>query len=130
MGKIQAFFTNLLHDDLLFTVVLILLVGIASFGLGRLSVITEEATPTAATVVKSRTISEETTRRSAEMATSTTASLPPTTGTYVASRNGTKYHLLTCPGAKQMSEQNKIYFNTKEEAASAGYQPAANCPGL
>ncbi len=48
----------------------------------------------------------------------------------VASKNGTKYHLPTCPGAKQISEKNKITFKSIEEARAAGYTPAANCKGL
>lgn len=51
-------------------------------------------------------------------------------GQFVASKKGTAYHLLTCPGAKQIKEENKIYFQTKEEAIAAGYKPAANCPQL
>ncbi|HWH16295.1 MAG TPA: hypothetical protein VNU25_01790 [Candidatus Paceibacterota bacterium] len=51
-------------------------------------------------------------------------------GTYVASKNGTKYYLPSCGGSKRIKEENKIWFDTKEEAESAGYGPAANCPGL
>lgn len=49
---------------------------------------------------------------------------------YVASKNGTSYHLPSCPGAKQIKPENKIEFISKEEAEKAGYKPAANCPGL
>jgi hypothetical protein len=48
----------------------------------------------------------------------------------VASKNGSVYHYIWCPGAKQIKEENKIYFNSKEEAEAAGYRPAKNCPGL
>lgn len=48
----------------------------------------------------------------------------------VASKNGTKYHYPWCGGAKQISEKNKITFNTIEEARKAGYMPAGNCKGL
>ena len=51
-------------------------------------------------------------------------------GQYVASKSGSKYHLPWCPGAKQMKEENKIFFNSKEEAEAAGYTPAANCKGI
>lgn len=51
-------------------------------------------------------------------------------GTIVASKNGTKYHLSSCAGAKQISEKNKITFNSIEAARAAGYTPAANCKGL
>ncbi|HEY4516282.1 MAG TPA: hypothetical protein VJH67_03800 [Candidatus Paceibacterota bacterium] len=48
----------------------------------------------------------------------------------VASKNGTKYHLPTCAGAKQISDKNKITFTSIDEARAAGYTPAANCKGL
>ena len=51
-------------------------------------------------------------------------------GTYVASKNGTKFYLPTCGSSKRIKEENKVWFDTKEEAIAAGYGPAANCPGL
>lgn len=53
-----------------------------------------------------------------------------TSGTYVASKNGTKYYLPSCGSSKRIKEENKVWFKTKEEAEAAGYGPAANCPGL
>lgn len=53
-----------------------------------------------------------------------------TKGLYVASKNGTKYHLPTCPGAKRIKEENKIWFDSKTEAEQAGYEPAKNCKGI
>src|SRR5690606_22759248 len=43
---------------------------------------------------------------------------------YVASKTGSKYHLPWCGGAKQIKEENKVWFQTKEEAEAAGYEPA------
>lgn len=51
-------------------------------------------------------------------------------GKYVASKNGTKYYLPTCSGAKRISEANKVWFATAAAAVAEGYTPAANCPGL
>ena len=51
-------------------------------------------------------------------------------GKVLGSVNSDKYHLPECPGAKQISEKNKIWFDSPEEAEKAGYKPAANCPGL
>jgi hypothetical protein len=51
-------------------------------------------------------------------------------GKYAASKKGTKYYLPTCSGAKSISEANKIWFSTKEEAERAGYAPAATCKGI
>lgn len=52
------------------------------------------------------------------------------TGLYVASKNSTKYHLPSCSGAKRIKEENKVWFNSKEEAERAGYEPAKNCKGI
>lgn len=51
-------------------------------------------------------------------------------GKVVGSKNSDKYHLPDCPGAKQISEQNKIWFDSITDAEKAGYKPAGNCPGL
>lgn len=51
-------------------------------------------------------------------------------GVYVASKNGTKYYLPTCSGAKRISDKNKVWFDTAAAATAAGYGPAANCKGL
>ena len=51
-------------------------------------------------------------------------------GKYVASKNGTKYYLPNCSGAKRISETNKVWFATAAVAVAEGYTPAANCPGL
>ena len=51
-------------------------------------------------------------------------------GKVLGSVNSDKYHLPDCPGAKQISEKNKIWFDSIQEAEKAGYKPAANCPGL
>lgn len=55
---------------------------------------------------------------------------PSSTEVVVASKNGTKYHYPWCAGAKQISEKNKITFNSIEEAKASGYAPAVNCKGL
>ena len=49
---------------------------------------------------------------------------------FVASVNGTKYHLSWCSGAQNIKEQNKITFSSRKEAEDAGYTPAANCPEI
>lgn len=51
-------------------------------------------------------------------------------GQYVASKSGRSYHLPWCAGAKQIKEDNKVYFESKAEAEAAGYAPAKNCKGI
>ncbi|MBX9906484.1 hypothetical protein K2X96_01130 [Patescibacteria group bacterium] len=54
----------------------------------------------------------------------------PSSGSYVASKKSDKYHLPWCSGAQRISEENKVWFASKEEAEAAGYAPAGNCPGI
>lgn len=51
-------------------------------------------------------------------------------GLYVGSVNANKYHYRWCAGARQISPENRVTFDTREQAAAAGYEPAANCSGL
>lgn len=101
--------------------VLLILVGVISFGLGRQSVVTTLVSQQSAGIVL--TESEFSNEVFPVVTTESSAKL-------VVSRSGTKYHLLNCPGASQIKEENKVYFDSKEQAAAAGYSPAANCPGL
>ena len=47
----------------------------------------------------------------------------------VASKASTtkKYHFTWCPGAKQIKEANKLWFETDVSAQKAGYTLASNC---
>ncbi len=108
---------QLLADRDIFTVVLLILVATASFGLGRQSII-ESNTEQTATV-------QAATEKSGVVENTINEDIY-----YVASKNGAAYHLPFCSGAKRISEKNKITFQSKEEAEAAGYRPAANCPGL
>jgi hypothetical protein len=54
----------------------------------------------------------------------------PAGGQVVGSKNGSKYHLPWCSGAKTIIEANKVWFASKEVAEQAGYTPAGNCKGL
>lgn len=109
--QIKGYCTNMPNDA--FVVALIILVGLISFGLGRLSAITDVVTPVA-------------------LLQAPAAALEPMYlgGEVVASRNGTKYHFPWCAGAAAMSDANKIWFKSVEDARKAGYTPAGNCKGL
>jgi len=48
----------------------------------------------------------------------------------VASKNGTKYYAKTCAAANRIKPENLITFESREEAESRGFTPAANCPDL
>lgn len=51
-------------------------------------------------------------------------------GEVIASKQGSKFHLSSCPGAKQIKPENRVVFPSVAAAVEAGYEPASNCPGL
>ena len=95
-------------------IAIVILVGLASFGLGRLSTL-EEMKPSIS--VK-------------EAQTATTLRPVGAIGLVVASRKGSTYHYPWCPGAAVIAEANKVWFKSEEAAQKAGYAPAKNCKGL
>lgn len=47
-------------------------------------------------------------------------------GKYVGSKNSDKYHLLDSGSAKRIKEENKVYFKSKEDAESQGYEAGSS----
>lgn len=112
--------------------VVILLVGLSSFGLGRLSVST--AQNSGVVIEKVLQTTENTVSQQAAGVSKSQVATPSKnmqkSGQYVASKNGSKYYFPWCGGANNISETNKIWFETVEDAKSKGYLPASNCKGL
>lgn len=50
--------------------------------------------------------------------------------TIIGNKNSKIYHFDFCIGAKNMKEENKIYFASIGEAKGSGFRAAKNCPGL
>ena len=92
----------------------IILVSLASFGLGRLSAFSE-ARPA---------VSVRQAASAGEVREMTVG------GAVVASRSGSSYHFPWCAGAQSIKEGNKVWFKDEEAARKAGYTPAKNCAGL
>jgi hypothetical protein len=125
-------FKRLLEDDGLFYGLIIVLVALSSFGLGRWSTGGEALgkEEVAGIVMSQREILPSEPSLESEKEDTVEPKLQKETGAYVASRKGTKYHLPSCPGATQIKDENKIYFDSKEEAEKAGYTAASNCKGI
>lgn len=111
----------------LVVILIVILVGTAGFGLGRLSV--QDVQEGEIKIINPSQAASAAT----PLETSSDEVVPGTIvpgGQFVASKSGTKYHFPWCPGAAQIAEKNKIWFANEEEARAAGYTPAANCKGL
>lgn len=133
--KIKLIFTNIkdkyyskksglkIKNDL-YIVIMIFFVGTASFGLGKLSSFERQKTPISILKTKEYMLS------------TALEGLPEknienkTQGMLVASKSGTKYYYSWCSGASRIKEENKIWFNSIEEARAKGLTPASNCTGL
>lgn len=133
LQKLKSF----LADDAFYYSAVIILVAGASFGLGRQSVVekTQENSPktqnnVVVTPSKPQALapsSNTTTPISIQATTQGAAAVGAVSGEVVASKSGSKYHLPTCPGAKQIKPDNLISFTSIAAAEAAGYTAAANC---
>jgi len=121
-------------DNNLFVTIIIILVAFLSFGMGRLSMTSQEKTPIVFSQklpVSSEDVQQNFSQQELQGAVS--GSLENNSlksGSIVVSKNGTKYHFPWCSGAQRIKEENKIWFSNEQEARKAGYEPAANCKGL
>lgn len=95
-------------------VIVIFLLAIGSFGLGRLSALVDARPPILLT--------------QGEMdATPTNLKMG---GLYVASRSGSVYYFPWCTGVSRITLSNQRWFTDEKSAQAAGYKPAKNCQGL
>lgn len=46
---------------------------------------------------------------------------------YFASKRGSKYYPFGCSAGKSIKEENRIYFSGEEEAIKAGYSKSSSC---
>lgn len=110
----------------MFIVATIVLAALIFFGIGRLTAPKEEPIH----IVNLEKASVEDIKPSEEGINEEQTYQGDYKGKVLGSVNSDKYHLPDCPGAKQISEKNIIWFDSIEEAEKAGYKPAANCPEL
>ena len=110
--KIKGLAADMVHEWGL--VIIVFLVAIASFGLGRLSALEEARPPISITQAPS--------------AANQQAMAPG--GLLVAARSGSVYYYPWCTGASKILLQNQRWFQSEDAARKAGYAPAKNCKGL
>ncbi len=130
-----------IKDDL-FIILIIIFVGTASFGLGKISSYEKNKTPISvlktqeymlSTVLEgASSINNTKSNPTIDTAVKTTSisSSQQTNGLVVASKSGTKYYYPWCTGVSRIKEENKVWFDTIEQARAVGLTPASNCTGL
>ncbi len=98
-------------------IAIIVLVGAGAFGLGRLSTQQETTTSSSVQIVGNVL----------EMDAYAVRAEDESKGKYVASRNGTKYYPVSCSSANRIHDENRVYFQSSQEAILAGYEASSSC---
>jgi hypothetical protein len=118
-GKIDIDRTTLL------CLLVIVLVGLSSFGLGRLSISGIENENTLKLENDNVSIVKEETGDNAKVESDKASPLKEKM--YVASKNGKLYYGATCSGAKRISLKNEVWFASREDAEKSGYELSSSC---
>ena len=142
---------KLYHNEI-FLITVIMLVGLISFGLGRLSaenktvglnikstllntadlnkIVTDNSVKDKAVVKTINTKEFSPSPPTIEGTDPDVAAMVLPTQKIVGNKGSKIYHFENCAGALKMKEENKIYFASILEAKNSGFRPAGNCPGL
>jgi len=118
MEKIKQFLEGEKGKDII-VVIIVILVGLASFELGRLSNKTDNSG-----------IKIEYPGGGSNQTASVISNVSQNDNqneNFFASNRGTKYYSLGCSAGKTIKQENRIYFETREEAERAGYELSSSC---
>ena len=129
MEKIKTFLESDKGKDIMI-VTIVILVGLGSFELGRLSKegngsrgvkieYTEDVSNQQAGNVISA-IESSSLLQNTEVANSAGKN-------FFASNRGTKYYSIGCSAGKTIKQENRVYFATSEDAQRAGYELSSSC---
>ena len=102
-----------------YSVLIVILLASASFGLGRLSA--GDASRVPVKVVDGH---------DADVSTPLDGKKVVPEPSFVADTDGNNYYFLWCDGAARIKENRRRYFTTMAAAAVAGFEPAGECEGL
>jgi len=128
MQKIKAFIQSEQGKDILIVLVVIL-VGLGSFELGRLSKGNDSSGikieyPNQAENQSASAVSANVSSLSRTVLDTKTTT---TSKNFFASNRGSKYYPLGCSAGKNIKQENKVFFATREEAERAGYELSSSC---
>lgn len=134
MEKIKHFIESDKGKDIL-VVLIVILVGLGSFELGRLSkennsaglkIIYPEKNQGANVSASFLNMTGEVPQ--SEVTAQNTSFQNQNSGKkFFASKSGSKYYGLGCSAGKNIKQENRIYFTTGEEAEGAGYELSSSC---
>jgi len=100
-------------------VVIVILVGLISFELGRMS----KENDSSGIKIEYPNQDENQPANVVSAADLTNS----TSKNFFASNRGTKYYSIGCSAGKTIKQENRVYFSTGEEAQKAGYDLSSSC---
>lgn len=131
MEKIKHFIQSDTGKDLLILFIIIL-VGLGSFQLGRLSksdikpnIGIDYPDQTAQALKAVDSINQEKEEKIAESYEYKGVNLDGRN--FFASSRGTKYYPFGCSAGKTIKQENRVYFDTEEQAKAKGYTKSSSC---
>lgn len=126
MQKIKQFIESDKGKDIL-VVAIVILVGLASFGLGRLSKEGSSGLKLEYTGQSANAISASAYSAKNEFTRVTDNNWNNNSGKFFASSRGSKYYPESCSAGQNIKKENRVYFDTREEAQNAGYELSSSC---
>jgi hypothetical protein len=128
MQKIKAYIGSEQGKDVL-VVLIVILVGLGSFELGRLSMGTNSSS---GIKIEYPELSTSQAANAEIAATSQKTSAPQpkpkvAVEIYFASKRGHKYYPAGCAAGKTIKMENRVYFDTRAQAEAAGYELSSSC---
>ncbi|MBI3305675.1 hypothetical protein HYZ82_00905 [Candidatus Nomurabacteria bacterium] len=125
MEKIKQFIESDKGKDVL-TVLVVILVGLGAFLLGRLS---KENDTSGIKIEYQGTQSDLDANAISSLISvkEISTSQNSVDKNFFASNRGTKYYSIGCSGGKTIKQENRVYFDTREEAEKAGYELSSSC---
>jgi len=125
MEKIKLFIASEKGNDIL-VVIIIILVGLGSFELGRLS---KEDTSSGIKIEYDDQYQGINQTANAISAVTDVGRLENNSSgkTFFASSRGSKYYSTSCSAGKTIKQENRVWFTTGEEAERAGYVLSSSC---
>lgn len=123
LNKIKAI--NTIDNTHFMYFYIVFFVGLASFGLGRLSV--DKSSVGEDSILILNTEQNPDTALSLGNDDSSTNSNVAFNMQYVASKNGKLYYTPDCSGAKRLKPENQIWFKSSQDAEKSGYTFSTSC---
>lgn len=114
------------NNSLIFSAFIVILASVGSFLLGQMYAI-NTTKDEKVQILNSKNIPLNSSKSEISNNNNSIAPIDSNASSYVASKNGKLYYRVGCGASTRILDKNKVYFNTTEDAVSAGFEPSSSC---